>query len=270
MARQRLETREVLELVLEDGSDDDVDIGFEDHDNDDNELDDTEILDIGNLETEESFIEPEVDLDSRDAVDTQQPSSDPESDTESTVDPPLDPDSSDNEVIPPTPPRNPVDLDPDQDDDQPTPSPRPTEEEINDLIFDDPGATEWVHNLENYPVNPPFTGNSGFQIPIPDDATPLFFYELFITDQIIKLIKRETNRYAASTCRAARRRNPNLSRRSFFNQWKTVTEADIRKFLPFDLHGACSKTQDQRLLVYQPHHGLTISPQTLWFETDSR
>ena len=97
------------------------------------------------------------------------------------------PDLSDDEIIPPTPPTpsaqpqassTPVPPTPaastSSTSDATTPD-NPADVVEADLIFADAGARDWVRDLENYPIAPPFTGTSGFQIDIPDDASPLFF-----------------------------------------------------------------------------------------------
>ena len=230
MASRVFDTSEVLELVCEDGSDDEVDIDYpveesNDEDNeespdDQNSDDDDQGLVFGDLECDESLPVPghsgEV------------------SDNEYDQDPPAFESDSDDVIPPSPPPRPPVHP-------MPPVSPRQSPDDADDdnadhLIFADDGASEWARNLDNYPINPPFTGNSGFQIQIPVDATPLYFYELFMSDSVIKTMKAETNRYAASSCRSAKQRNPNLSSRSFFNMWSTVSENEITKFIAILIH----------------------------------
>ena len=237
MASRTFHTDEVLEMVCEDGSDDEAGVVCEfeeeesEEDNDERhddgyDDDDDQGLVIGDLECDETVLAEDS---------TSGAVSDPDYDQ-----PPPDFDYESDDVIPPTPPPvspvlppvspvlppgpDPYDVDTDDDD------------ELNDLIFDDDGASEWVQNLDNYPINPPFTGNSGFQIPIPEDASPMYFYELFMTNDVIKNMKAETNRYAATACRAAKRRNPNLPSRSYFNRWTKVSESEMRKFLAILIH----------------------------------
>ena len=62
------------------------------------------------------------------------------------------------------------DLDPDEDQDR--------------LLFDEP--LEWVQDLDNYQISPPFKGQSGFQIDIPPATTAIWFYKLFMTGALIK------------------------------------------------------------------------------------
>ena len=258
MAEQLFGVDEVLELVMEDGSDNEEDLcltGYDlDEENEEDNDDDSQanVVHVGDLEVQE-----DQDLDQ--SREEEEPGSDTEFDMDniSGVS-----DTDEEDVIPPTPPiastsrsspiasssrsgsqsssspssttsppltdaygqETDVDLDPE-----------PEEEiEIEHLLLDDDDT--WVRNLNNYPISPPFTGTPGFQVQMEADAAPIDFFRLFITDAIIKKIKSETNRYAATTCAAARRRNANLSRRSFFNMWKTVTEGDILKFLAIAIH----------------------------------
>ena len=267
MSRRVYDTSEVLELVAEDGSDDEPDIQFEhgytsgeednEHSEDSDDDDDDRFQLFGDLETDETQHE---DLDPS--------ASDVDVDTEidladSPTQPPPDlSDFSDDDIIPPTPPSaqpqaSSTPVPPTQGastsmSDADTPDDQADIDEAN-LIFTDAGARDWVRDLTNYPIAPPFTGTSGFQIDIPADASPLFFYELFITDTVIKHFKSETNKYAARTCRAAKRRIPPPSKRSFFNKWSTVSEDDIRKFLAILIHMG---------LVQKPHinHYWTTNP----------
>lgn len=105
---------------------------------------------------------------------------------------------------------------------------------------DEAGMTDWVRNLNNYPLKAPFTGQTGIQVPVPEDASPLFFYKLFLTQDVIKLIKRETNVYAAECVdekqREAERRNQPLGKRSWYRTWKPVTEDEVWTFITILIH----------------------------------
>ena len=266
MARRfELDLHEALELVMQDGSDDEVDLGYDDRDGEDE--DDFTPVQVADLEVEEEF---DLDRSTSAAVDTQldlDPDPEPGSELPDEVD-----EDSDDDIVPPTPPQQSTSrsspgpstshqspLSPDLFDDQepepvegaeaevPDPADQPPDDPNLDLdsdlspdddqdrlLFDEP--LEWTRDLDNYPISPPFTGPSGFQIDHPPNATALWFYQLFMTGALIKKMKTETNRYAAAACRQALRRNPNLSRRSFFRAWKTVTESDIWKFLAVCIH----------------------------------
>jgi hypothetical protein len=54
-----------------------------------------------------------------------------------------------------------------------------------------------------------------------ESASPLDFYRLLLTDDVIKFFKAETSRYAAAVC-AQKKAAGNLSPRSFFSTWKPV------------------------------------------------
>ena len=48
-------------------------------------------------------------------------------------------------------------------------------------------------------IDPPdfsFTENVGFFIPIPQDANPEFFFNLFLTNEVVTFLNNETNHYA--------------------------------------------------------------------------
>ena len=218
MASKRLLPSEALELVMEDGSDDEVDLGYDDVD----EILEDEMFDADEVE-QLNLADLQVDSDhsaetESDADEQQQQQYEEESD-------------SDNDIIPPTPPR------PRSRSTSPQPaSPDQEEEDVDHLIIDDEGSADWVENTDNYPLSPPFTGVSGFQIPLDPDAKPTDFFLLMITEDMIKKIKKETNRYAASSCRAALRRNPAPSPRSFFRKWKTVTIGELYQFFAIYLH----------------------------------
>ena len=242
MAERLFGADEVLEIVMEDGSDNEPDLGFDDSgDEEDYEENDTQpnIVQVAELEVEE-----DIDLD--ESNQEVEPGSDTELDIDniSGVS-----DTDDEDIIPPTPPFATVsrsssqsstsDIPTDAYDQDTDVDPEPEAEEEEDdiehsLLLDDEDT--WVRNLDNYPISPPFIGNSGFLVDMAADASPIDFYRLFMTNAVIKKMKSETNRYAATTCAAARRRNPNLSRRSYFNKWKTVTEGDIYKFLAIAIH----------------------------------
>ena len=69
---------------------------------------------------------------------------------------------------------------------------------------------------------------------------PINFYLRFITSEVVKKMKKETNQYAATVicqkCQDAERSSIPLSACSFYNTWETVTEEEIRKFLSIIIH----------------------------------
>ncbi|GFN80197.1 PiggyBac transposable element-derived protein 4 [Plakobranchus ocellatus] len=99
---------------------------------------------------------------------------------------------------------------------------------------------DWCKNLENFPVVPPFTDQTGFQFDDTDAdiTTPLGLFSLFISRDILKRIKSETNRYAESVIREKERRNVPMSPRSIFKTWTTVTVPELYTFLAISFHMA--------------------------------
>ena len=110
---------------------------------------------------------------------------------------------------------------------------------------DEDWMSEWTRSLSNFPLNTPFTGTPGLQLPDDFEATPtpLDFYRLFITHDLVKSFKVETNRYAATQCTKVRAQG-NLSPRSIFLTWKPVTMDEMTKFLSILIHiGLVKKPQ---------------------------
>ena len=259
MARKQLSAAEVIEIFMEEGSDEEAELEFaEDLDLTADIMPDEEEVQVANLEVpedEDSFVESRSssnDLDSNSPTPRSTPSLDLASTPANgspehtvTVDDLLD-----------------VDLDLDDVDFDGIADDIAADPELGlDLDLGDPGLSDWVRNTENFPMAPPFTGQSGFQVDMPVDATPLQFYQLFITDRMIKAFKAETNRYAASVCREAQRRNPNLSPRSFFRKWKTVTEGDMMVFIAILIHmGVVDKPTVQDYWSTHPVLSTTFAP----------
>ncbi|XP_025109312.1 uncharacterized protein LOC112573297 isoform X2 [Pomacea canaliculata] len=59
-------------------------------------------------------------------------------------------------------------------------------------------GTKWTDDLRCYPIVPPFTGEPGLKClqKLGVAPSPLSFFQLFITDDVVKTIMEETNRYA--------------------------------------------------------------------------
>ena len=55
---------------------------------------------------------------------------------------------------------------------------------------------KWKHG--NHPLRslPQFTATSGINFDIPEDASELYFFKLFFTDELLEYLTDETNRYA--------------------------------------------------------------------------
>jgi hypothetical protein len=74
--------------------------------------------------------------------------------------------------------------------------------------------------LEDHGLTEEITSISG-----DNTINPIDCYRHFITDEIIDLIVRETNRYAQQYLQ-----NHEISRRSILHQWKPITSEEILKF----------------------------------------
>ncbi|XP_005110942.1 piggyBac transposable element-derived protein 4 [Aplysia californica] len=95
---------------------------------------------------------------------------------------------------------------------------------------------DWVHDTQNFPKVPPFSGQPGLKINLSDDSTAREVYKLIITDDVINKWTVETNRYARETIGLKKKAAANLSDRSRFKSWKPVTSQEMRRFLAVCLH----------------------------------
>ena len=78
----------------------------------------------------------------------------------------------------------------------------------------------------------PFEENSSMNVNIPDGDDPILYLRLLLTDELIKSILQCTNVYAQRVINSSRL----LRRRSVSNEWRNVTEEEIKKFLGLILH----------------------------------
>lgn len=58
---------------------------------------------------------------------------------------------------------------------------------------------DWTKNLDSFPLNPPFTGETGFSFPTEnaDVVTPFALYSRFIDRDMVRHIKAQTYLYAS-------------------------------------------------------------------------
>ena len=72
-----------------------------------------------------------------------------------------------------------------------------------------------------------FNEESGMNTDVPENASPVYFFELLLTEQFIQDLVTKTNEYAEKTINASRplRRISNLA------DWKGVTVDEMRKFI---------------------------------------
>ena len=115
------------------------------------------------------------------------------------------------------------------------------------------GARRWyqlpVDNLQPAPPPFPFTGDPGLSIlGNVSEMNPLDFFSLFITDELVDLVCRETNKFATQT--AARDVN-----------WRPVTSSEMYVFFALNMLGGIIKTPDLEMqwskhhLLQQPIYG---------------
>ena len=80
---------------------------------------------------------------------------------------------------------------------------------------------------------PPFTVSSRVSVPLPNDASPLDYFQLFLNTQLITYIVECTNAYATT-----RLGQMPPSWRLLFWSWKQATFAEIKAFVGMKLNTA--------------------------------
>lgn len=111
------------------------------------------------------------------------------------------------------------------------------ENDIDDRDDDDendtPAPADWNRDLTDFPLKPPFDGNSGLNTDIVeiDNASPLSCFRLFFSDSIITHIKEETNRYASLLKKTAP-----FKEKRVVKDWKPVTMLEMHGFILLLLH----------------------------------
>jgi len=89
----------------------------------------------------------------------------------------------------------------------------------------------------------PFTANQHVTNEVSENSTELECFQLYFPQFIVKLIKKETNRYAFSVIRSLKRRNI-LKKNSVWHKWKPLNISEVYKFFSIILHMS---------LVEKPH-----------------
>ena len=103
-----------------------------------------------------------------------------------------------------------------------------SDESVCDIPVADHSSWVNVSNQDNYYPNIDFTTGSkvtGPQIPS-FCSTPLQFFQLFFTDELIRKIVSETNKYAANILATK-----NISKYSIWKTWRDVNEIEMKAFL---------------------------------------
>lgn len=90
-------------------------------------------------------------------------------------------------------------------------------------------GTKWKDGNIETPWIPQFANEGRFLINIPDDADELYFFTLFVTDEVLQSIVTETNRYAAEFLE---KNHEKLKPKSRFRLWKKDLSVDkLKKFI---------------------------------------
>ena len=77
-----------------------------------------------------------------------------------------------------------------------------------------------------------FNEDTGLKIEAPDDDNPLFFFNLFVNDELLQQIEDRSNYYAAPVINTSRP----LRRSSVLNTWKDVTFEETKQFFGLVFH----------------------------------
>jgi len=80
-----------------------------------------------------------------------------------------------------------------------------------------------------------FTGNQPVTNEVSENFTELECFKLYFPQFIVKLIKKETNRYAFSVIRSLKRRNI-IKKNSVWHKWKPLNISEVYKFFSIILH----------------------------------
>lgn len=105
------------------------------------------------------------------------------------------------------------------------------------------GALPKWRQKNSKPKPHPFTGNQYITNEVNENSTELKCFQLYFPQFIVKLIKKETNRYAFSVIRSLKRRNV-IKKNSIWHKWKPLTISEVYKFFSIILHMS---------LVEKPH-----------------
>ena len=83
-----------------------------------------------------------------------------------------------------------------------------------------------IDALPRPPTSLMFSATPGVNIPLPRNATPIQYFQLFLTSSVLQYIIDTTNHYATAALSAI-----TPSRRSLFRTWKDVTMQEVRAFI---------------------------------------
>lgn len=91
---------------------------------------------------------------------------------------------------------------------------------------DEPGSDDWRKDQPNI-KDFPFNEQTGLKIVVPENANPMFFFKLLLTDDFVDALVKKTNEYATNLINS----NRPLRRRSTWNSWRDVSCDEMRKFI---------------------------------------
>ena len=83
-----------------------------------------------------------------------------------------------------------------------------------------------IDALPRPPTSLMFSATPGVNIPLPRNATPIQYFQLFLTSSVLQYIIDTTNHYATAALSAI-----TPSPRSLFRTWKDVTMQEVRAFI---------------------------------------
>lgn len=105
---------------------------------------------------------------------------------------------------------------------------------IRNDLNDGKGPVNEFDWSDDVPIIKPFDFNedTGLQVEAPDGDDPLFFFNLFINDELLQEIVDRSNAYADRVINSSRP----LRRNSILNTWNNVTLEEMRQFLGLIFH----------------------------------
>jgi hypothetical protein len=103
--------------------------------------------------------------------------------------------------------------------------------------------SDWSETESSKPDGIVFQSDSAITVPLDENCTEYDCFSIFFDHDMMKKIRLETNRYAASRI-ATLRREGKLKRKSLWQRWTTVKLSDMYKFFAIVLHMSILKLPD--------------------------
>ena len=126
-----------------------------------------------------------------------------------------------------------IDSDVDQSDESEPEVDLGTELEVSAVEPDTDTTNKWTENLDGFPTMYPFSGEDGLNLNMIDihNCSEMSIFHLFMDHSIMKLIKKETNDYAAELAHSDKQKNM-----AVVKSWKTLTINEMYGFILILLH----------------------------------